>query len=80
VRVHDVDGRQRLHLRKIETQRLERGLVFLLSSLCDLRPGLSATDMQISLVKELIAPAVNLNIDAFRQLAAYVFNVNSGPP
>jgi hypothetical protein len=30
----------------------------------------SATDMQISLVEELIAPAVNLDIDPFRQLAA----------
>src|SRR3984957_13358842 len=77
MRVHDVDLGQSLHLYEIETQRFERCLVFRIRTLSDPRPGLCATNMQLAIVKELFAPAMNLDVDLLGQFAAQVFNVNS---
>src|SRR6266702_277030 len=77
VRMHDVDGPQRYHLREIEAQSFEGRLELLLCPFSNHRPGLAASHIQVSVVNLLITPAVNFDLDLLPKLTAQVLNVNS---
>src|SRR6201996_9064902 len=80
MRMHNVDRCKRRHLRQVQAERFKRGLVLPFRAVRNLRPRLSSTHVEISLVQKLLAPAVDLNLDRLRQLPAKVLNVNASTP
>src|SRR5882757_2124486 len=77
MRVDDVDGGEQLHLREVEGKGVDGGLELFLGVVRDLRGRFEPADMEIAFVLVLRAPAVNLDLDLFCELAAQIFDVDS---
>ncbi len=77
VGVDDVDGGERRNLGEVEAEGLESGFEFFLGAIGNFGPGLGTPDMEVAFVGELIAPAVDFDLDGLCELAAEVLNVDA---
>jgi hypothetical protein len=73
----DVDTLKCLDLGEVQAERLKRSLEFGFSSLAYIAPWLCAADMEVCFIGMLSAPAMDFDLNLFRELTAQIIDVDS---
>src|SRR5215470_6189823 len=80
MRMDDVDAGEGFHLRQIEAQSLESTFEFAFSFVGNLAPRFAAANVEISVIRMLPAPTMDLHGDFLSQLAAQVIDMDPCSP